>query len=79
MYIVFIKDKNKMIYRKIATEDKETAIKHFEETIYRKELYGRKLIAIFMKKETIKAFHRFDVPTCACRLQEEIKKIKGSM
>ena len=54
MYYIYLRDKNQKIYRKFTTDNKEEAIKYFEEVIYRKELYGRKLIVIFQFKDSIK-------------------------
>lgn len=76
MYYIYLRDKNQKIYRKFTTDNKEEAIKYFEEVIYRKELYGRKLIVIFQFKDSIKEFHRFDASMHLNQLQEKIQKIK---
>ena len=77
MYFIHLRDKNKRIYRKFTTDNKEEAIKYFEEIIYRKELYGRKLVVILQHKEAIKEFHRFDVYVHLEQLKEKIQKIKN--
>ena len=77
MYCIYLRDKNQRIYRKYTTENKEEAIKYFEEVIYRKELYGRKLVLIFLHKDSIKEFHRFDAYVHMNQLKEKIQKIKN--
>lgn len=76
MYIVYLRDKKQPVYRKSTTASKEEAIKYFEEMIYRKELYGRKLVAILKFREKIKEFHRFDVDAHQSQLEVTVQKIK---
>lgn len=58
MYVIFIRDKRQQIYAKISVADKFEAFRKFEETIHRKELYGRKLIAVMMYENAVKAFRQ---------------------
>jgi len=77
MYFVYLRDKNQQIYRKLATDNKEEAVKYFSEIICRKELYGRKLVAILQHKETIKEFHRFNTDAHSSQLEEIMQGIKN--
>lgn len=77
MYFIYLRDKNQRIYRKLTTRSKEEAIEYFKEIIYRKELYGRKLIAILKYKDSIKVFHRFDAYEHLNQLEEKMQRIKN--
>ncbi len=75
MYSIYLIDKNKRIYSLVTTEDKNIAIQAYKDKITRQELYGRKLIAIIKKNETIKDIHRFDVNISQCIIEEKFQVI----
>lgn len=77
MYVIFIRDKRQQIYSKISTADKFEAFRKFEETIYRKELYGRKLIAVITHKSKIKAFHGFKNEKCDKTIKATLENLQS--
>lgn len=77
MYIIFIRDKRQQIYSKVSVTDKFEAFRKFEETINRKELYGRKLIAVMMYENAVKAFHSFTAEKCERTIRTTLKDLQN--
>lgn len=77
MYVIFIRDKRQQIYSKICVADKIEAFRKFEETIYRKELYGRKLIAVITHESKVKAFHGFKNEKCDKKIKATLKNLQS--
>lgn len=77
MYVIFIRDKRQQIYSKICVADKIEAFRKFEETIYRKELYGRKLIAVITHESKIKAFHSFKNEKCNKTIKAKLEDLQN--
>ena len=62
MFKIFLRDDKQRIYRSVSTDDKFQAMETFNTLVYRKELDGKKIIAVMKYKNAYAALHRFDVP-----------------
>ncbi|MDV6345558.1 hypothetical protein [Nitrosomonas sp. Is37] len=63
MFKIYLRDNKQRIYRSLATDDKFQAMEAFDTMIYRKDLDGKKIIAILLYRNSYVAFYRFDVPS----------------
>ena len=79
MYSVYLMNRKRKVFSEIYTVDRDEAIKAYEEKIYRAELYGRKILAVFKSNETIEDIHSFYEQVQQDQLSQKIEKIKANV
>lgn len=62
MFKIYLRDDKQRIYRSFSTDDQIQAMEVFNTLVYRIDLDGKKIVAIFKYKGSYAAIHRYDVP-----------------